>query len=192
MFISQRLEQSFLASPSIRKEPLRSFAIGVSLGWTKAINACAMETLIKPLSEMEYADEVRIITGADLYRLVEYRFKCANNVGLFLDAMAMAKSEPAATLNMYTMYLAAVKSRLLDCPRGINMISSNDYYDLSKAARVYSTTTSYRTSGYRIRRLLRKRLILFQSIDIIISKVCLFALSDSASAECAKISVGIY
>ena len=173
-FISQRLEQSFLAFPSVRREPLRSFAIGVSLGWTKAINACAMETLIKPLSEMKYADEVRAITGADLYRLVEYRFKCANSVGLFLDAMA--RREPAETLDTCSKYFAAVKSRLLDCPRGINMISTDDDYGLVKAARVYSKSTIYCTSGDNIRHLLQKRLILFESIDNIISKVCLITL----------------
>jgi hypothetical protein len=166
-FIFQRLEQLFLAFPSIRKEPLRSFAISVNLGWTKAINACAMETLIKPLSEMEYADEVRIITGADLYRLVEYRFKCANSVGLFLDDMA--KSEPAATLNMYTMYLAAVKSRLSDCPGGTTM-STDDDLELVKAAKAYSVKSTYYTS---VQHLLQKRRILFVTIDNIISKVCL-------------------
>ena len=165
-FIFQRLEQSFLALPSIRKEPLRSFAIGVSLGWTKVINACAMETLIKPLSEMEYADEVRIITGADLYRLVEYRFKCANSIGLFLDDMA--KSDPAAAVKTFTMYF---KSRLLDCPRGITM--TDDDSNLVQAAKAHSVRSTYYTS---VLHLLQKRRILLVTIDNIISKVCLSTL----------------
>lgn len=176
-FISQRLEQSFIAFPSFLKEPLRSFAIGVSLGWTKAINACAMETLIKPLSKMEYADEVRMITGADLYRLVEYRFKCANSVGLLLDTMGRSESTEACSCYSCSKYFALVKSMLLDCPRGINMMSWNADSDLVGAARIYLK------DGYKIYHLLRKRLILFESIDGIISKVCLFTLSDNASAK---------
>ena len=170
-FIFQRLEQSFLEFPSISKKPLRSFAISVSLGWTKAINACAMETLIEPLSEMEYADEVRIITGADLYRLLEYRFRCAKSVGLFLDDMA--KSEPEA--EAYSKYFAAVKSRLSDYPRG-NFRSRHDDFDLVKAARIYSGKTTYSTCGHHVRHLLSKQRMLYVTIEEIISKVCLSTL----------------
>ena len=172
-FISQRLEQSFLALPSIRKEPLRSFAIGVSLGWVKAINACAMETLVKPLSEMKYADEVRMITGADLYRLIEYRFKCANSIGHFLDNMA--KSEFAKASTIYCKYFAAVRSRLLDCPRGIS-VPINDDSDILKAARGSSGSATYRTSWYHVCHLLQKWHVLVVTIDNIISKVCLSTL----------------
>ena len=172
-FISQRLEQSclrsFLAYPSLLQEPLGGFAICVSLAWTNATNVCAMRTLLCPLSEMKYTDEVRVITGADLYRLVEYRFKYANSVGLLLDNMV--KSEPAEALEIFSKHFAAVKSKLLVCPRGITLLRPQENRDLVKASLVYSRAEAFDTRGSKVRYLLRKRSVLFVNIENLIPKV---------------------
>ena len=165
IFITQRLEQSFLSHPFIQKEPLRAFAISINLNWAKASKASAMETLTGPLSDMKYADELRLITGADLYRLIEYRFECANVVRLLLDQL----DERARKGSSFVRYTAAVKPKLLECPRGIGMMKADD--DLVKTAGVGSDIKSV------LCYLLEYRRVMAPVIDEIVSKVRHFSLS---------------
>ena len=167
IFIAQRLEQSFLAHPSIREEPLRAFAISINLKWAKAIKASAMETLTEPLSDMKYADEVRLITGADLYRLIEYRFECAHVVRLFLDQL----DEQFTGKSYFIRYTAAVKPKLLECPRGISLMKADR--DLVKAA---SAGSGLRESVLCYL-LYERRTAMAPDIDMMVSKVRHFSLS---------------
>jgi len=146
---------------------LRAFAISINLKWAKAIKASAMETLTEPLSDMKYADEVRLITGADLYRLIEYRFECAHVVRLFLDQL----DEQFAGKSYFIRYTAAVKPKLLECPRGISLMKADR--DLVKAA---SAGSGLRESVLCYL-LYERRTAMAPDIDMMVSKVRHFSLS---------------
>ena len=66
------------ASPFILKEPLRMYIVALALGWAELAKSAAINTLSSPLQDMSYMDELSLITGADLYRLVSFRFRCAD------------------------------------------------------------------------------------------------------------------
>ena len=171
--ITQRLEQSFLSHPFIQKEPLRAFAISINLNWAKASKASAMETLTGPLSDMKYADELRLITGADLYCLIEYRFECANVVRLLLDQL----DERARKGSSFVRYTAAVKPKLLECPRGISLMKADS--DLVKAGSIGSGT-----SESVLCYLLERRRIVASFIDERVSKVSHFSLAGPNCSFC--------
>ena len=62
------------------KEPLRMYAIATSLDWVEVAKIAAINTLSQPLRDMTFVDELDLITGADLFRLMRFRFKCAGAV----------------------------------------------------------------------------------------------------------------
>ncbi|KAK2463539.1 hypothetical protein APHAL10511_004290 [Amanita phalloides] len=75
--IEKKLQKVAMTS-SICKEPLRLYALATCLGWDEVAKMAALETFSQPLQGMTYVEELDQITGADLHRLVRYRFNCAD------------------------------------------------------------------------------------------------------------------
>ncbi|KAF8630128.1 hypothetical protein AX15_003084 [Amanita polypyramis BW_CC] len=66
-----------LAMALVDKEPLRMYAMAISLGWDEVAKIAALNTLSQPLRDMTFVQEMCQITGADLFSLMRYRFTCA-------------------------------------------------------------------------------------------------------------------
>ena len=62
------------------KEPLRMYAIAISLDLVEVARLAALNTLSQPLRDMTFVDELDQITGADLFRLMRFRFNCAEAI----------------------------------------------------------------------------------------------------------------
>lgn len=54
------------------------YIVASVLGWAELAKLAAVNTLSSPLQDMVYTDNFNLITGADLYRLVSFRFRCAD------------------------------------------------------------------------------------------------------------------
>ncbi|KAK0479753.1 hypothetical protein IW261DRAFT_1336564 [Armillaria novae-zelandiae] len=73
----RRLVQAVLASPMIREQPLRLYAVAVANGWKMVRETAARNTLAMPLSQaISDVDELKIITARHLYRLLDYHARC--------------------------------------------------------------------------------------------------------------------
>jgi hypothetical protein len=89
----------------------------------------AINTLSQPLRDMTFVDEFDQITGADLFRLMRFRFKCAGAVrNVVRDSEARVGFEQLR-LQSYghdternpprrSESLHELRQRLEDCPRG--------------------------------------------------------------------------
>ncbi|KAM6497242.1 hypothetical protein JOM56_007715, partial [Amanita muscaria] len=74
--IEKRLRRLALNSPLLVKEPLKVYVLATALRWEDVAKLAALNTLSLPLQEMTYIEELSRITGEDLYRLVNFRFRC--------------------------------------------------------------------------------------------------------------------
>ncbi|KAF8635040.1 hypothetical protein AX15_000578 [Amanita polypyramis BW_CC] len=178
-FIAQKLGQSFLSSSYVQEEPLRVFALGINLGCRKVINMAAMNTLAKPLVDLHYADELRYITAANLYRLVEYRFKCVGAVRHLLDNMDTYEllERGHVTRNpqficeypvppYFIAFSIAIRRRLRECPRGSSVMGDDDILSA-----VFERVSKKGPSECWMRSLLSARRVLASAIDEEVSKV---------------------
>ncbi|KAK0220164.1 hypothetical protein IW262DRAFT_1383131 [Armillaria fumosa] len=74
--VRKRMQKSLLKSPLILQEPVRLFAISVRYGWREVYEAAAKNTLFHPASDHPSTDELRLITGLDYRRLLDYHKRC--------------------------------------------------------------------------------------------------------------------
>ncbi|KAK2462726.1 hypothetical protein APHAL10511_005244 [Amanita phalloides] len=185
-FIAQRLERLLLASPSVQDEPLRAFAVAVSLGSMKVIEATAKETLTKPLNDMTYVDEFRLITGAHMFRLMKYRFKCTDAVrhilgdtsvlrkaayAICIDCNELTKNIQPPSTGGFTRYIKAIRHKLEECPRGSTLMLMNDYVLIRCARRLEDSTEMHNINEFMLCLLLKFRRILAIVIEKEIAKI---------------------
>ncbi|KAK2462754.1 hypothetical protein APHAL10511_005272 [Amanita phalloides] len=107
----ERLKLLLLASSVPVDEPLRVFAIAVTLRWGDVAKSAAINTLNEPLDDMAYVEELKQITGADLYWLVQYRFQC---VDAACEVVEMEPIFASQALHQRGPEKSTVKSRILD------------------------------------------------------------------------------
>ncbi|KAM6497213.1 hypothetical protein JOM56_007686, partial [Amanita muscaria] len=78
--VEEKLQLWIISSNLISTASLRIYAIAIDLGWEgpaeHVTKLAALNTLSLPLQEMTYIEELSRITGKDLYRLVNFRFRC--------------------------------------------------------------------------------------------------------------------
>ncbi|KAK0458812.1 uncharacterized protein EV420DRAFT_1540683 [Desarmillaria tabescens] len=75
--VEKRIQKSLLKSPLILQEPVRLFAISVHYGWREVCEAAAKNTLFHPASDHPSIKELRLITGLDYRRLLDYHKRCS-------------------------------------------------------------------------------------------------------------------
>ncbi|KAF8639042.1 hypothetical protein AX17_001765 [Amanita inopinata Kibby_2008] len=73
--IESKVQRILLASQLIVQEPLRIYAIAVPLRWEKIAMEAARISLKTPLQDLTYATELRLISGADFYHYLQFRFR---------------------------------------------------------------------------------------------------------------------
>ncbi|KAF8347922.1 hypothetical protein F5887DRAFT_954745 [Amanita rubescens] len=76
--IERKLQKQIATSSLIFSEPLRIYILAIIIGLEHVQKGAALNTLSRPLQEMTYTSELNLITGADLYRLVRFRFRCGD------------------------------------------------------------------------------------------------------------------
>jgi hypothetical protein len=116
------------------KEPLRMYAVATSLDLVEVAKIAALNTFSQPLRDMTFVDELDQITGADLFRLMRFRFKCAGAVrNVVRDSEAhlgfediRVQSDQSFGFNIHStpppcselLHHDKLRQRLEDCPRG--------------------------------------------------------------------------
>ncbi|PFH50253.1 hypothetical protein AMATHDRAFT_4159 [Amanita thiersii Skay4041] len=71
------LQKQISDSKLMVDDPYRAYAIAIKLGWNNIAKAATINTLRKPIKEMPDINEMNMITGCQLFRLLEFRFKCS-------------------------------------------------------------------------------------------------------------------
>ena len=75
--VEARLKEQLATSSTLVQKPLCVYAVATALGWGDVAKAAAKNTLNAPVEEAVICiPELRRITGADLFRLIDYRIKC--------------------------------------------------------------------------------------------------------------------
>ncbi|KAK2462734.1 hypothetical protein APHAL10511_005252 [Amanita phalloides] len=83
--IERKFQREFQKSALILEEPLRIYLLATKLGWKDVEKTAALNTLFQSLHDIRYIAELDLVTGADLYRLVHFRFKCGDKACTALD-----------------------------------------------------------------------------------------------------------
>ncbi len=170
--IEDKLKQQLLASSFLTDDPLRVFAITITLGWGEVVKAAALSTLNSPLEDIPYVDELKQITGADLYWLVQYRFQCVDAACEIVETESIFASQE---LHKKGVENSTVKSRTLDklkiCPRGSAIVEScaAELEELEKGV--------YWDLKVMIK-LLKKRDVLAKMVEVAIARVCILLVGD--------------
>ena len=137
--IETRLRKQAAASPLISLVPLQMYIVASALGWAELAKSAAINTLSSPLQYMGYVDELNLITGADLYRLVSFRFRCADATCKVINDNAKYKvSGPGKwaldTRNAKFRHHGPTNElfeKLKSCPRGSTIKNAYDLEDRS-------------------------------------------------------------
>ncbi|KAM6497258.1 hypothetical protein JOM56_007731, partial [Amanita muscaria] len=87
--IERKLYKQAANSPLTNSDPLRVYIIATALGWEELARTVALNTFYEPLDKLAYVDELRLISGADLYRLMQHRFRCADAASSALEGDPM-------------------------------------------------------------------------------------------------------
>ena len=115
------------------------YIVASALGWDELAKSAAINTLSSPLQDMGYMDEFDLITGADLYRLVSFRFRCADAACKVINNNTNYKAYGPGTwasdmwAGNYRHYGPADElfKKLKSCPRGSTIKSACDLEDQS-------------------------------------------------------------
>lgn len=134
--IEKRLRKQLAASPLLLAEPLRIYIIASALGWNDVAKSAALNVLSRPLEDMTYMSEFALITGADLHRLVAFRFKCADAACKVITNDSDFKTYGPGGWS-YSSYsnlqhhgpTEQVFLKLRSCPRGSTIVEACDLDD---------------------------------------------------------------
>ena len=133
--IERKLEKQVTASSLILDEPLRIFILATVLGWKEVQKSAALNTLSQPLSAMTYISDLSLVTGADLYRLIRFRFRCGDEACKALDADESFSSYGIGSWDNYRdrrynnrnafsfIQILDWNTKLRACPRGSTLTS---------------------------------------------------------------------
>ncbi len=99
--IERKLRKQIATSSLILTEPLRIYILATIIGLGGVQRGAALNTLSRPLEEMTYTSELKLITGADLYKLVRFRFRCGDEA---CAALVKDKNFSSYGLNNWSTY----------------------------------------------------------------------------------------
>jgi hypothetical protein len=79
--IEGRIKEMVVTSQLLQEHAFRIYALAVHLGWTDIAARAALNSLETPLSDLPLVDELHMISGADFYQYLSYRFRCEKDKG---------------------------------------------------------------------------------------------------------------
>ncbi|KIL69156.1 hypothetical protein M378DRAFT_157389 [Amanita muscaria Koide BX008] len=152
--IERRLYKQAANSPLTNSDPLRVYIIAAALGWEELAKTVALNTFYEPLDKLAYVDELRLISGADLYRLMQHRFRCANAASSALEGDPMFPKSGFGQWNVFKNKTSSWVSndpssaytQLKVSPRGStvsNIYSKHLELDSSKTGKFEMTPTVF-------------------------------------------------
>jgi hypothetical protein len=178
--IERKLEKQVAASSLILDEPLRIFILATVLGWKEVQKSAALNTLSQPLSAMAYISDLSLVTGADLYRLIRFRFRCGDEACKALDADESFSSYGIGSWDNYrdrrynnrnsfgSIRRLDWNAKLRACPRGSTITS------------IYAQMEDFERYGHRFdfsgifSRIVKCMHDAEKIVEEAVSKVCLF------------------
>ncbi|KAF8638442.1 hypothetical protein AX17_002199 [Amanita inopinata Kibby_2008] len=122
--LEKPLTTRLMASKLIENEPLRVYSIAIALRWDQVAKLAAKSTLDEPLENMTFVEELALITGADLYHLVQYRFRCTEAACEVIEKnilLANQKREAGSEKHLISNRIIA---KLKDRPRGKSVVEA--------------------------------------------------------------------
>ncbi|KAK2462739.1 hypothetical protein APHAL10511_005257 [Amanita phalloides] len=149
--IEARLRTQAASTPLCRKEPLRAYIVASALGWDDLAKSAALNTLYRPLADMRYTEEFNLITGADLQRLVSFRFRCADAACRVITSNTMYKTHGPGKWSLgpspdHYGPTAELFSDLRIRPRGTTIVDAYKQETEQLGAHVYDSRASQRSS----------------------------------------------
>ncbi|KAM6497256.1 hypothetical protein JOM56_007729 [Amanita muscaria] len=139
--IERRLYTQATNSPLTNGDPLRVYIIAATLGWEELAKTVALNTFYEPLDKLAYVDELRLISGADLYRLMQHRFRCADAASSALEGNPVF-----STFSQWNGHFHWAYTQLKVSPRGSivsDIYSKHLELDTSKTGKFEMTPTLF-------------------------------------------------
>ncbi|KAM6491626.1 hypothetical protein JOM56_012870 [Amanita muscaria] len=188
--IQKRLRRLALNSPLIAKEPLRVYVIGAALRWKAVAKLAALNTLSLPLQEMAYIKELSMITGEDLFRLVDFRSECGEAACESLAADAGFMQYGPSNWNNFWPYrgtnglqvptMEVLIEKIRACPRGSTL---DRIYASAISERIKHYTSYTNASSAQIAKMMACYRLMGDVIEKAVKKVfSLTARSDSGNS----------
>ncbi|KIL69205.1 hypothetical protein M378DRAFT_21413 [Amanita muscaria Koide BX008] len=179
--IEKKLRKLILNSPLIMKEPLKLYVLATVLRWEDVVKLAALNTLSLPLQEMIYIGEFSRISGEDLYRLINFRFKCGEAARESLEADAgfmqfgpsnWGSAWPYQSINgLPTMEV--LKEKIKACPRG-STLESIYVSAISELKNSYNSYSNYGASTSQVAEIMICYRRMGDTIEEAVSKVPFF------------------
>ncbi len=83
--VDKKIRELITVSDIPGKEPLRVFAIAISLGWEDVTKVAAYVTLEVPLRDLGWCQEMELLSAGHYHKLLQWRFACCDAVNRCLD-----------------------------------------------------------------------------------------------------------
>ena len=183
--IEKRLRKQLAASPLLLAEPLRIYIIASALGWNDVAKSAALNVLSRPLEDMTYMQEFALITGADLHRLVAFRFKCADAACRVITNSSDFKAYGPGGWGSGGIYsngpvhrgpTEQVFLKLRSCPRGSTVVGA---YDLGDNELEGYRDRNPSVSCQALAKILKCRRAIENGVEAAVAEVCSFYLHVS-------------
>ncbi|KAF8967761.1 hypothetical protein BDZ97DRAFT_1803205 [Flammula alnicola] len=91
--VQKQLRTELLASPAMTRDPLRIFAVAFHHGWEEVARFAARKTLDIHVTELPFSPELDYLTGSGLYRLFEYRYRCARRIRQWMSTTGISNPD---------------------------------------------------------------------------------------------------
>jgi len=78
--LGKQVREILVASPFMKKDPLRVFSLALRYGWETVGIIAARNTLAIPQQHLSFSEELSFTTGLELYRLTDFRYRCAKEI----------------------------------------------------------------------------------------------------------------
>ena len=171
--IETRLRKQAAISPLISQEPLRMYTVASALGWAELAKSAAINTFANPLQDMVYTDDFNLITGADLYRLVSFRFRCADAACKVINENPKYKEHgPGKWTNSWKAKHRGPADeffeKLKSCPRGTTIKNA---YDLEDQSLGLSPPYTYTLDGPEFKKIWECRREIGDAVEAAVAKV---------------------
>lgn len=162
--VEDKLKRQLAASRHIVDNPVRTLWVAIAFGWGQVAKKAAMNALALPVggAVISFEEELRLVTGADVYWFMQYRLACC-------DAACEAVLKDRLFAHDKTKEKEALVERVIDrlkeSPRGISIVHAcaSEIQETSKAPSEHRASLLFR--------LLKKRDKLEAVVEDAISKV---------------------
>ena len=169
--VEDKLKQQLEASRHIVDDPVRTLWVAIAFGWGQVAKKAAMNALALPAggAVISFEQELRLVTGADVYWFIQYRLACCDAA---CEAVLKDRLFAPDKTNEKETFVQRIVDRLKASPRGISIVHACAFeiQETSKAPSEHRASLLFR--------LLKKRDKLEAVVEDAISKVRSYSLPE--------------